>query len=102
MSLALNCISTVAGKNIMSQLQGTIANFILLRFGRGCMVFLTPSEISPLIKKKSLMCMLQFFRISPESFPHRLLANELAIMMESASDLVKQILFADCRAWLLR
>lgn len=32
MTLALNCISTVAGKNILTQLQGPIANFVLLRY----------------------------------------------------------------------
>ena len=31
MTLALNCLSTVAGKNMMSQLQSTVANFVLLR-----------------------------------------------------------------------
>lgn len=31
MTLALNCVSTVAGPNILAALQAPIANFVLLR-----------------------------------------------------------------------
>lgn len=74
-ALALNCIGIVAGRNIMSQFQPPIANFVLL------------SEVSPMIKKKAVLCLLKFYRLSPEAFPHKLLGNALVSFLESSPDL---------------
>eukprot|EP00048_Salpingoeca_helianthica_P015550 m.227341 g.227341 ORF g.227341 m.227341 type:complete len:447 (+) comp17192_c0_seq1:84-1424(+) len=74
-SIALNCIAIVAGPNILGILQPTIANFLVL------------SEISTLLKKKAAMCLLKFFRLAPEKFPHKLLGGQLVGVLEATADL---------------
>ena len=90
--------------------QSRLGNSIFFFFGRGRgMIFFAPllvlrlftvcpcspsliscSEIPSIAKKKALLCLLKFFRLAPDSFPHKLLGHELVAVLESSPDLVRK------------